>query len=93
MDVRILTWTVSFVSGLLITGTGVHLFRCSTYATNAKYGNDSFLLYLCPFSIYHYDIILSAPQLNENSASFQVKKNSWGRPSFDEAASTINLSK
>ncbi|ODM94289.1 hypothetical protein Ocin01_12393 [Orchesella cincta] len=73
MDIRILSWTATVIAGMLITGTGVHFFRCNTKATFAKYGDESFFQYFCPIDSYNYDLVLAVP----------ARAPGWGQPNVN----------
>ncbi|CAL8109987.1 unnamed protein product [Orchesella dallaii] len=73
MNIRILSWTATVIAGMLITGTGVHYFRCNTKATFAKYGDESVFQYFCPVDSYNYDIVLAVPAFGQRAPG-------WGQP-------------
>lgn len=77
MDVRIFSWTVPVIVGVLIIGTGVHYFRCSTEYTTVKYADHSLLLYYCPVPTNDHDIILSVAVANGQL----LDERTWGQPS------------
>lgn len=67
MDVRLLTWSAALISGILITGTGVHYFRCNTSINFIQYESQSILQYYCPVPTNSHDLVLSVPVESPNS--------------------------